>query len=175
MSDEPFGLAIRTYAPTPRHAERYLEACLTLRDADGTWIPGYGWMFPAGDGTVNIGVGSMSTMRGFRNLNLRTLLDAYKRSVADEWDLGDYSEKPRAWRLPMSHRPSPRSGVGGHRRRSRADQPHERRGYRLRSGVWDASRRLVLTRSRPRGRGLRPDHRESASTPSCASDAGSAS
>ena len=102
VDDEPFGLAIRTYAATPRHAERYLEACLTLRDTDGTWIPGYGWMFPTGDGTVNIGVGSMSTMKGFRNLNLRTLLAAYKRSVDAEWELGDYSERPRAWRLPMS-------------------------------------------------------------------------
>ena len=26
--DEPFGLAIRAYAATPRHAERHLEACL---------------------------------------------------------------------------------------------------------------------------------------------------
>ena len=34
--DEPFGLAIRTYADTPRHAERHLEACLSLRDEHGT-------------------------------------------------------------------------------------------------------------------------------------------
>ena len=68
--DEPFGLAIRTYAETPRHAERYLEACLTLRDEQGTPVPGYGWMFPAGDGTVNIGVGALSTMKGFKKLNL---------------------------------------------------------------------------------------------------------
>jgi hypothetical protein len=31
-SDEPFGLAIRTYVESPRHADRHLEACLTLRD-----------------------------------------------------------------------------------------------------------------------------------------------
>jgi hypothetical protein len=43
-------------AGTPRHAERHLEACLSLRDEHGTPVPGYGWMFPAGDGTVNIGV-----------------------------------------------------------------------------------------------------------------------
>ena len=69
--DEPFGLAIRAYATTPRHAERHLEACLSLRDENGTPVPGYGWMFPAGDGTVNIGVGALSTMKGFRKLNLR--------------------------------------------------------------------------------------------------------
>ncbi len=100
--DEPFGLAIRAYAETPRHAERHLEACLSLRDEHGTPVPGYGWMFPAGDGTVNIGVGALSTMKGFKKLNLNTLLDQYAAIVGDEWSLGPYLEKPRAWRLPMS-------------------------------------------------------------------------
>ena len=100
--DETFGLAIRAYAPTPRHAERHLEACLSLRDEHGTPVPGYGWMFPAGDGTVNIGVGALSTMKGFKKLNLNTLLDQYASIVREPWSLGDYVEKPRAWRLPMS-------------------------------------------------------------------------
>ena len=101
-TDEPFGLAIRTYAQSPRHEDRHLEACLTLRGDSGGWIPGYGWMFPAGDGTVNIGAGSMSTMKGFRKLNLNRLLDDYRAQVADEWSLGEFLEPPRAWRLPMS-------------------------------------------------------------------------
>ncbi|WP_428115308.1 NAD(P)/FAD-dependent oxidoreductase [Candidatus Poriferisodalis sp.] len=99
---EPFGLAIRTYAETPRHADEYLEACLTLRDADGTAVPGYGWLFPAGDGTVNIGVGALSTMKGFASLNLNRLCDSYRDLVVDSWQLGPYLERPRAWRLPMS-------------------------------------------------------------------------
>ncbi|MCY4663535.1 MAG: NAD(P)/FAD-dependent oxidoreductase, partial [Acidimicrobiaceae bacterium] len=102
VDSEPFGLAIRTYAPSPRHADRHLEACLTLRGAEGGWVPGYGWMFPAGDGTVNIGAGSMSTMKGFRRLNLNRLLSDYRDLVAGEWELGDFLERPRAWRLPMS-------------------------------------------------------------------------
>lgn len=100
--NETFGLAIRAYAPTPRHAERHLEACLSLSDEHGTAVPGYGWMFPAGDGTVNIGVGALSTMKGFKKLNLNTLLDQYASLIRDSWQLGDYIEKPRAWRLPMS-------------------------------------------------------------------------
>ena len=99
---EPFGLAIRTYAETPRHADTHLEACLTLADESGTALPGYGWLFPAGDGTVNIGVGALSTMRGFRSLNLNRLCDAYSESVAKRWSLGPYLERPQAWRLPMS-------------------------------------------------------------------------
>lgn len=100
--NEPFGLAIRTYAASPRHADRHLEACLTLKDEHGTAVPGYGWMFPAGDGTVNIGVGALSTMKGFKKLNLNHLQESYRSLVSDEWDLGPDLERPRAWRLPMS-------------------------------------------------------------------------
>lgn len=100
--DEPFGLAIRTYAETPRHAERHLEACLSLSDEHNTPVPGYGWLFPAGDGTVNIGVGALSTMRGFKRLNLNRLLELYAASVRSSWSLGPFRERPRAWRLPMS-------------------------------------------------------------------------
>lgn len=100
--DEPFGLAIRSYVESPRHLDRHLEACLTLRDRNGTAVPGYGWMFPCGDGTVNIGVGALSTMKRFTDLNLNTLLDDYRALVRDEWGVGEYLERPRAWRLPMS-------------------------------------------------------------------------
>ncbi len=108
--EETFGLAIRAYAPTPRHAERHLEACLSLRDEHGTAVPGYGWMFPAGDGTVNIGVGALSTMKGFKKLNLNRLIDQYAAIVREPWSLGEYVDKPRAWRLPMSS--LKRSGPG---------------------------------------------------------------
>lgn len=99
---ETFGLAIRAYAESPRHAERHLEACLSLRDEHGTAVPGYGWMFPAGDGTVNVGVGALSTMKGFKKLNLNRLLEQYASLVRGPWSLGGWIDKPRAWRLPMS-------------------------------------------------------------------------
>jgi geranylgeranyl reductase family protein len=101
-ADEPYGLAIRTYAETPRHTDVHLEACLSLRDDSGTAVPGYGWMFPAGDGTVNIGCGALSTMKGFKKLNLNTMLASYREQVRDDWDLGPDLERARAWRLPMA-------------------------------------------------------------------------
>jgi menaquinone-9 beta-reductase len=110
VPDETFGLAIRAYATSPRHADRHLEACLSLSDEFGTAIPGYGWMFPCGDGTVNIGVGALSTMKGFKKLNLNKLIDSYMRIVKDSWSLGEFIEKPRAWRLPMTVQK--RSGMG---------------------------------------------------------------
>ena len=101
-TNEPYGIAIRTYVESPRHDENYLEASLAMRDPQGTPISGYGWMFPAGDGTVNLGVGALSTMRGFKSLNLNRLCDLYRDHVSEEWNVGPYLEKPRAWRLPMT-------------------------------------------------------------------------
>ncbi len=101
IEDEPFGLAIRAYVESPRHADKHIEACLTLKDEHGVHVPGYGWMFPCGDGTVNIGVGALSTMKGFKKLNLNNLLDNYHALVSD-WNPGEYIGRPRAWRLPMS-------------------------------------------------------------------------
>jgi len=102
VEGETFGLAIRTYAETPRHADEHLEAMLSLKDENGTAVPGYGWMFPAGDGTVNIGCGALSTMKGFKKLNLNKMIESYRRVVEPDWELGPNLERPRAWRLPMS-------------------------------------------------------------------------
>ena len=102
VADEPYGIAIRSYATSPRHASEHLEACLTLKDEHDTWIPGYGWIFPAGDGTVNIGVGALSTMKNFKKLNLNKLLESYRAIAQDDWELGPNLERPRAWRLPMT-------------------------------------------------------------------------
>ena len=102
VESEPYGLAIRSYVESPRHDEEFLEAKLTMNDAAGNSVPGYGWLFPAGDGTVNIGVGALSTMRRFKRLNLNKLLDLYHDSVRERWGSGGFLTKPRAWRLPMS-------------------------------------------------------------------------
>ncbi|MEX1218372.1 MAG: geranylgeranyl reductase family protein [Acidimicrobiales bacterium] len=101
VDGSPFGLAIRAYIPATRANDRYMEACLTVQGPDGSLIPGYGWVFPAGDGIVNVGVGALSTMKNFSDLNLNTMLAAYTEQVRESWGLGDYVERPKAWRLPM--------------------------------------------------------------------------
>jgi menaquinone-9 beta-reductase len=101
VPSSPFGLAIRAYVPSTRADDRYMEACLTVEGPDGEIVPGYGWVFPAGDGVVNIGVGALSTMRNFSDLNLNRMLDAYTEQVRESWGLGEFLARPRAWRLPM--------------------------------------------------------------------------
>ena len=47
----PYGTAIRTYWQSPRHAEPWIESALDVKDRNGNPMPGYGWIFPVGDGT----------------------------------------------------------------------------------------------------------------------------
>ena len=61
----PMGMAIRGYFTSPYHDEPWIESHLDLRDRDGNHMPGYGWIFPVGDGTVNVGAGLLDTFTGF--------------------------------------------------------------------------------------------------------------
>ena len=60
----PLGMAIRGYFTSPFHDEPWIESHLDLHDREGRNLPGYGWVFPVGDGTVNVGVGLLSTFAG---------------------------------------------------------------------------------------------------------------
>ncbi|MEY2775622.1 MAG: hypothetical protein RL218_847, partial [Actinomycetota bacterium] len=73
----PYGTAIRTYWQSPRHAEPWIESALDVKDRNGKSMPGYGWIFPVGDGTINIGVGLLSTFKDFTSVNTTLLLDSY--------------------------------------------------------------------------------------------------
>jgi len=73
---------------------------------------GYGWVFPVGDGTVNIGVGLLSTFRDFKSVNTTHLLDSYARMVADRWEIDPDQPtcKPTSGRIPMGGSVGPNKG-----------------------------------------------------------------
>ena len=108
----PYGTAIRTYWESPRHAEPWIESALDVKDRNGNPMPGYGWIFPVGDGTVNIGVGLLSTFREFKTVNTTTLLDGYAHQVADRWEINpDRPEcKATSGRIPMGGSVGPKAG-----------------------------------------------------------------
>jgi menaquinone-9 beta-reductase len=108
----PYGTAIRTYWESPRHAEPWIESALDVKDRNGNPMPGYGWIFPVGDGTVNIGVGLLSTFRDFKTVNTTTLLDGYAHQVADRWEIDpDKPEcKATSGRIPMGGSVGPKAG-----------------------------------------------------------------
>ena len=108
----PYGTAIRTYWETPRHAEPWIESALDVKDRNGNPMPGYGWIFPVGDGTVNIGVGLLSTFRDFKSVNTTHLLNEYAHMVADRWEIDpdNPAGKATSGRIPMGGSVGPKSG-----------------------------------------------------------------
>ena len=42
-------------SPARSTTSPWIESHLDIRDRDGNHLPGYGWIFPVGDGTVNVG------------------------------------------------------------------------------------------------------------------------
>ena len=108
----PYGTAIRTYWESPRHDEPWIESALDVRDRNGNSMPGYGWIFPVGDGTINIGVGLLSTFRDFKSVNTTHLLDAYAHQVADSWGINpdEPTQRATSGRIPMGGSVGPKSG-----------------------------------------------------------------
>ena len=110
----PYGTAIRTYWQSPRHAEPWIESALDVKDRNGKSMPGYGWIFPVGDGTINIGVGLLSTFKNFTSVNTTQLLDSYAHMVADDWGINpDTPEcKATSGKIPMGGSVGPKVGQG---------------------------------------------------------------
>jgi geranylgeranyl reductase family protein len=106
----PFGLAIRGYLASPRHAEPTLRSFLDLADADGATVPGYGWAFPMGDGRLNVGVGLLTTAARWKGLNTTRLYEAFVERAAAELDAGAACGPPSGGKLPMGLAVGPRVG-----------------------------------------------------------------
>lgn len=96
--DHVFGVAARSYV-TARDDE-WIHSHLELRDADGNTHPGYGWIFPLGGGTANVGCGALATAKRPAKTNVKKLLRHYAAQVQDEWDMSEPTRVTSAL-LPM--------------------------------------------------------------------------
>ncbi|MCZ7628190.1 MAG: FAD-dependent monooxygenase [Microthrixaceae bacterium] len=83
----PQGMAIRTYFESPMHAEPWIESALDVRDRAGKSLPGYGWIFPVGDGTINVGVGLLSTFRDWKSVNTSHLMAEFAATLPGYWGI----------------------------------------------------------------------------------------
>jgi geranylgeranyl reductase family protein len=110
--DWPQGMALRGYYRSPRNAEAYIDSFLDIRDAAGKVVPGYGWIFPLGDGRVNVGVGLLSTKDRWKSVNTSKLMDAFVSQAPSSWCLDPATScgAPTGGRLPMGLAVGPRVG-----------------------------------------------------------------
>jgi geranylgeranyl reductase family protein len=108
----PLGMAIRGYFASPRHDEPWIESHLDIRDKAGNHLPGYGWIFPVGDGTVNVGVGLLSTFAGWKHINTTHLMEAFCEVAPESWEISPATATcaPTGGRLPTGGSVTPRVG-----------------------------------------------------------------
>ena len=111
--DWPMGMALRGYYTSDRHDEPWIDSHLDIRDTNGEVVPGYGWIFPLGDGRVNVGVGLLSTGGAWKGVNTTKLQEYFVAQVADAWGLSDETclGPPTGGRLPMGLSIGPRVGA----------------------------------------------------------------
>ncbi len=108
----PMGMALRGYYRSPRHDDTFIESHLDLRDGSGKVVPGYGWIFPLGDGRVNVGVGLLSVEGRWKGVNTSHLMDTFVRRAPESWELSPAAScgAPTGGKLPMGLSVSPRTG-----------------------------------------------------------------
>lgn len=108
----PMGLAIRGYYASPLANDPWIESALDVRDRNGASLPGYGWVFPLGDGTVNVGIGLLSTFRDYKSVNTTNLMNEWLVTAPEHWGLDPEGAigPVVGGRLPMAGSISPKVG-----------------------------------------------------------------
>jgi menaquinone-9 beta-reductase len=114
----PMGVAVRRYYESPRSKDDYLESHLELWDrsnpADPRLLPGYGWIFGMGDGTVNVGLGILSTSKAFGTTDYRALMRSWLDGTPEDWGLREHNAagKIGGAALPMGFNRTPHYSPG---------------------------------------------------------------
>jgi geranylgeranyl reductase family protein len=111
--NQPMGMALRGYYTSPGHDQPFIESHLDIRDGNGKVVPGYGWIFPLGDGRVNVGVGLLSTDHRWKGVNTSTLMEYFVAGAPKEWELSPATclGPPTGGKLPMGLAVGPRVGA----------------------------------------------------------------
>jgi flavin-dependent dehydrogenase len=108
----PMGMAIRGYFESPLHDDPWIESSLDVRDRNGNAMPGYGWIFPVGNGTINVGIGLLSTFRDYREVNTSHLFEEFAHTLPEHWQIDPTRPiaPPTGGRLPMAGSVGPKAG-----------------------------------------------------------------
>jgi flavin-dependent dehydrogenase len=108
----PLGVAVRRYYTSPKTNDDYLESWLELwegRPGQSALLPGYGWIFGMGDGTVNAGLGVLNSSAGFQKTDYRAMLTRWLDNTPAEWGLREENATcpTRGAALPMGFNRTP--------------------------------------------------------------------
>ncbi|MFC4554466.1 geranylgeranyl reductase family protein [Georgenia faecalis] len=111
-TNRPMGVAVRTYFRSPRHDDDMMESHLELWDGvpgESNLMPGYGWVFALGDGTCNVGLGSLSSTAKPTRLDYKELFATWMRNAPAEWEFTPENQigPLRSAALPMAFNRKP--------------------------------------------------------------------
>lgn len=107
----PYALAHHAEYESAIHDATEIEIVVDLRDRAGTPITGYGWMFPTGRGTVDVGVLLMSTSPSFQVLNPSHVHDRFVAEYGERWHLtDDAAPVSGGGRIPLGRSVGPAAG-----------------------------------------------------------------
>jgi geranylgeranyl reductase family protein len=103
--DTVYGVAGRAYVASTIADDPWISSHLELRGDRGELLSGYGWIFPLGSspgtGEVNLGVGTLSTVKRPADLQVRRLMATYADRVRDDFGLAGELRAPTSALLPM--------------------------------------------------------------------------
>ncbi len=99
-TSRPLGIAARRYYRTDRHPGPWFESWLDLWEGDQL-LPGYGWLFPLTDGTLNLGAGLLNTFKNFQEVSAQRLFDAFIAMMPPSWDISEDSARGRVLSGPL--------------------------------------------------------------------------
>lgn len=99
--DTVYAVAGRSYVDSEMSDDPWISSHLELRDDAGALVPGYGWIFPLGDGTVNLGAGTLATSRRPAEVAIKPLMQTYADTIGRDFGLSGELRMPTSALLPM--------------------------------------------------------------------------
>lgn len=102
----PIAVAARAYFHSPLADNEWMESHLELWDGkpgQSNLLPGYGWMFPLGNGLVNVGLGSVSSDAKATKIPYAKVFKQWVANLPSSWGLtpDNMEGKLRTAALPM--------------------------------------------------------------------------
>ncbi|MCW2794941.1 geranylgeranyl reductase family protein [Nocardioides sp.] len=96
-----YGVAGRSYMTSGMSDDPWISSHLELRGEEGDILSGYGWIFPLGNGEVNLGVGTLATLKRPASIAIKPLMKFYAEERREGFELTGDLRSPTSALLPM--------------------------------------------------------------------------
>jgi flavin-dependent dehydrogenase len=99
--DTVYAVAGRSYVDSAMSDDPWISSHLELRDEQEEILSGYGWVFPLGNGSVNLGAGTLATAKRPAEVAIKPLMQIYADTIAEDFKLSGQLRAPTSALLPM--------------------------------------------------------------------------